>query len=68
MGWGMAAETEPMPSLAGGNTEQAVSKLKNRNKFPKPNFEPLPSVISTLLSATCLALVVTWSGLATIGV
>jgi hypothetical protein len=55
-----------MLSLVAGNTEPIGGKLKNRNRFPKPNFEPLPSVISTLLSATCLALVVTWSGRNTI--
>jgi hypothetical protein len=60
------AETEPMPRVVGDNTELFGGKPKNRNRFPKPNFEPLPSVISTLLSATCLALVVTWSGRNTI--
>ena len=68
MGKGRVVETEPMPRLVGGDTETFSSKLKSCNSFSKPNFEPLPSVISTLLSATCLALVVTRSGLAAIGI
>jgi hypothetical protein len=43
MGKGRVAGTERMPNLFGGNTEQPDCKLKNRNKFRKPNFEPLPS-------------------------
>ncbi len=65
---GGVAETERMLSFTGRNTELIGGKGKSLKGFSKPNFEPLPSVIPTLLSATCLALVVTWSGLATIGV
>jgi hypothetical protein len=34
-----------MLSLVVANTDpsDSDSKLKNNNKFPKPNFEPLPS-------------------------
>jgi hypothetical protein len=36
------AQIEPVPSLGGGDTETVGRKLKNRNSFSKPNFEPLP--------------------------
>jgi hypothetical protein len=62
------AGAETMPSLVGGNTEMVCCKLKSWKGILEPNFELGPSVISTLLSATCLALVVTWSGRNTIGI
>jgi hypothetical protein len=43
------AEAELMPRLLGGDTEMVCGKLKEGNRFLKPNFEPLPSV-----SATCV--------------
>jgi hypothetical protein len=40
---GRVTGTELMPSLVGGSTETICGKLKNRNRFLKPNFEPEPS-------------------------
>ncbi len=45
MARGRVAETELMPRLDGGNTEQLGSKLKKGKGFLKPNFEPLPNVV-----------------------
>jgi hypothetical protein len=32
-----------MPNLVGVGSRAVVSKPKNGNGFPKPNFEPLPN-------------------------
>jgi hypothetical protein len=37
------AEAELMPRLLGGDTEMVCGKLKEGNRFLKPNFEALPS-------------------------
>jgi hypothetical protein len=44
MGSGRVIEIELMPSLVGDDTETVCSKLKNWNRFLKPNFEPLPKL------------------------
>ena len=51
MGWGGVTGTERMPSLIGGNTERAGSKLKSWKGFLKPNLEPGPNRVR---SAGCL--------------
>ena len=43
MGQGGVAETEPMPRLVVGYTEQGGGKLKKGKGFFKPNFEPGPN-------------------------
>jgi hypothetical protein len=40
---GRVTETELMPSLDRGNTEQAGGKGKRGNRSSKPNFEHVPS-------------------------
>jgi hypothetical protein len=48
MGWSGVTGAELMPSLVGGYTETVCSKLKNGNRFLKPNFETLPNWIDRL--------------------
>jgi hypothetical protein len=55
------AETERMPNLVVGNSDRSDSKLKNRNRFPKPNSELGPNgvhgylhvLIETIIVVQC---------------